>query len=76
MAKVLLHASNSESLKKIIYKFQDGILIKEFLGLNSASFDAGISGATMSLYLNKKGEKPRKIPASVEYSYSEKLKIK
>ena len=76
MAKVLLHPSNSESLKKIIYKFEDGILIKEFLGLNSAGFDASISGATMSLYINKKGKKPRKIPANIEYSLSERLKIK
>ena len=68
MGKIIEHSVSN--LKKSIYKFEDGKLIKEFLGLHSAAFDAGVSTTSMSTYMNKKQKKPRKIPANVEYRYS------
>ncbi len=71
MSRTLLDRMNLYSVgKKTVYKFEDGKLVKEFQGTNSAAYDAGITASALCRYINKKDKKPRKIPANVEYSYS------
>jgi len=55
---------------KMIYKFRNGKLIKEFKGWQSAAFHAGVTIAGLSNYINKKIKKPRTIPDHIEYSCS------
>lgn len=74
MAKVILDRMNTEGLKKKIYKFVDGEVVATFNGLSGAAFNAGISDAYLSNYMNRKVKKPRGIPANTEYSYTSKLK--
>ena len=74
MVKISLQHVYSKTLQKRIFKFEDGILVKEFMGLTSAAFDAGIPAPSMSLYITGKIKKPKKVAANLEYSYSNKLK--